>query len=122
MMDLLACPICKCFPLELHVLRTRRIEAELKPVKCEVYCGYASKRLEELVGPTCSECWQVEIVDGLLFCGNCGRWYPIEGEIPRMLPDNLRDRNDDLRFLATWRSRIPEKILKEGKPFSLVTG
>ncbi|MEM4497345.1 MAG: Trm112 family protein [Nitrososphaerota archaeon] len=120
LMDLLACPICRSFPLELHVFRTRRIEVELNPVKCEVYCGYASKRLDELEGePACSECWRTEIIDGLLFCESCRHWYPIEDEIPRMLPDDLRDRNDDLRFLATWRSRIPEEILRKGKPFSL---
>lgn len=121
LMDLLACPICKNFPLELHVFRTRRIEVELKPSRCEIYCGFSSKHLDELEGePACRECWQVEILDGLIFCGECGRWYPIEDEIPRMLPDDLRDRNDDVRFLAAWRARIPERILREGRPFNLM--
>lgn len=121
-MDLLACPICRSFPLELYVFRTRRIGVELNTMKCEVYCGYVSKRLDELESePACSECWQVEIIDGLLFCKGCDRWYPVEDEIPRMLPDDLRDRNEDLRFLATWKSRIPEEILRGGKPFSLLT-
>jgi hypothetical protein len=52
-------------------------------------------------------------------CSNCGRWYPIEEEIPRMLPDELRNKNEDTRFLTKWRTRIPEKILLEGKPYSL---
>jgi uncharacterized protein YbaR (Trm112 family) len=123
LMDLLACPICRNFPLELYAFRTRRIEVELDQVRCEIYCSYASKMLNELEGePACSECWRLEIVDGILFCSSCGRWYPIEAEIPRMLPDNLRDRNEDLKFLAAWRSHIPERILREGKPFSLITG
>ena len=34
---------------------------------------------------------EVEIVTGLLACGGCGRWYPIDGGIPELLPDHLRD-------------------------------
>lgn len=122
LMDLLACPICKHFPLELHVFETRRIEPleDLKTRRCELYCGYRGSLIEELSGePPCDECWGVEIVNGILFCEGCGRWYPIIDEIPRMLPDDLRDRNEDVRFLAAWRARIPERILREGKPFSL---
>ncbi len=33
----------------------------------------------------------VEVTAGLLVCGECGRWYPIEGSIPELLPDHLRD-------------------------------
>jgi hypothetical protein len=36
-----------------------------------------------------------------------------------MLPDELRKETEDLPFLKKWKSRIPEKILFEGKPFSL---
>ncbi len=30
------------------------------------------------------------VVDGALTCRKCKRWYPIIGEIPRMLPDDMR--------------------------------
>jgi len=122
LMDLLACPICKHFPLELHVFETRRITEELRTQKCELYCGYLSRWLEEMMlgeKPPCEECWRIEIVNGIIFCESCGRWYPIIDEIPRMLPDNLRDRNEDIKFLASWRARIPKKILENGKPFNL---
>lgn len=36
-----------------------------------------------------------------------------------MLPDELREKEEDLKFLRKWRGKIPEKILKEGKPFPL---
>jgi len=32
----------------------------------------------------------VDLVTGLLVCGACGRWYPIDGGIPELLPDHLR--------------------------------
>ena len=34
---------------------------------------------------------EVEVASGLLICGSCGRWFPIEGTIPELLPDHLRD-------------------------------
>ncbi|KYH42424.1 MAG: hypothetical protein AYL33_002770 [Candidatus Bathyarchaeota archaeon B63] len=39
--------------------------------------------------------------------------------IPEMLPDELREEKDELQFLRKWREKIPERILREGKPFNL---
>lgn len=120
LMDLLVCPICRHFPLTLYVFEAAEIGSAPKSRKCEVYCGYRSSRIDELVEePNCGECWRVEIVSGLLYCEGCGRWYPIQEEIPRMLPDDMRDRNRDVQFLATWKARVPRKILEEGRPFNL---
>ena len=60
-----------------------------------------------------------EIVDGLLICSKCLRWYPIRDEIPELLPDNLRKKRIEIQFLKKWRERIPEKILSEGRPYNL---
>ncbi|HPC28364.1 MAG TPA: Trm112 family protein, partial [Candidatus Methanomethylicus sp.] len=60
-----------------------------------------------------------EIDEGVLLCNGCGRWYPIIGTIPHMLPDDLRDANEDRGFLERWRAVMPEVVLKSGKPFSL---
>jgi len=60
-----------------------------------------------------------EIVEGMIICQLCNRWYPIRDEIPEMLPDELRNEKEDLPFLKTWGSKVPEKILKEGRPFNL---
>ncbi|MEM1587419.1 MAG: Trm112 family protein [Candidatus Bathyarchaeia archaeon] len=60
-----------------------------------------------------------EIVEGIIVCPKCLRWYPIRDEIPEMLPDELRNMRDELSFLEKWRDKIPEKILFEGKPFNL---
>jgi len=84
LMDILACPIDKHHPLELHVFDEKE-----------------------------------EIVEGLLVCPKCNRYYPIIDEIPHMLPDELREKEEDLGFLEKWKDKIPEKILYEGKPFNL---
>lgn len=83
LMDILACPICKHYPLDLHVFDEKE-----------------------------------EIIEGLIACQSCGRWYPIIDEIPFMLPDELRDGKDDIPFLKKWKTKFPEKLLKEGKPFN----
>ena len=85
LLDILACPIDKHYPLELLEFN----------VNGEV------------------------IVDGVLLCSECGRYYPIVEEIPVMLPDNLRNKRDDLAFLGKWGSRLPEKVIHGGKPWSL---
>ena len=64
LMDILACPIDKYHPLDLHIF----IEDE-------------------------------EIVEGVIVCSKCLRWYPIREEIPEMLPDELRKESEDLPFL-----------------------
>jgi len=87
LMDILACPIDKHHPLELHVFEEKE-----------------------------------EIVEGLLVCSKCNRYYPIIEEIPHMLPDELREKAEDTGFLKKWQEKIPEKILNEGKPFNLKTG
>jgi len=83
LLDILACPICKHYPLELYVFEEKD-----------------------------------EINEGLMACTNCGRWYPIIDDIPRMLPDELRDGKDEKAFVKKWRRQFPEKVLKEGKPFN----
>ncbi len=59
------------------------------------------------------------VVDGALICTDCGRYYPIVDEIPVMLPDNLRNRKEDLGFLERWSKRLPENVVHGGKPWSL---
>jgi len=84
LMDILACPIDKHYPLELHVFEEKE-----------------------------------EIVEGIITCPKCLRWYPIRDEIPEMLPDELRTEKEELLFLQKWKEKIPQKILLEGKPFNL---
>ncbi|NIO21030.1 MAG: Trm112 family protein [Candidatus Aenigmarchaeota archaeon] len=60
-----------------------------------------------------------EISEGVILCSECERWYPIIDEIPHMLPDDLRKKKDDTEFLKKWKQKIPEKILREGKPHRL---
>lgn len=121
-MDLLACPMCKAFPLRLLVFEevTRGRPEEARNWTCEEYCALLEKPAKEGKGD-CARCFPREVVHGLLTCSSCGRWYPIIDEIPHMLPDDLRNAEEDLAFLEKWREHIPERILREGKPFNLAS-
>ncbi len=59
------------------------------------------------------------IVDGALLCDECGRFYPIIDEIPVMLPDDLRNRKEDLEFLTRWKDHLPKETIAAGKPVNL---
>ena len=91
MLDILACPIDKHYPLELI-----QIDAS------------EDTTVKELV-----------IKEGVLFCSECSRFYPIIEEIPVMLPDDLRDKEKDIQFLQKWKQKIPDKITKNAKPWHL---
>jgi uncharacterized protein YbaR (Trm112 family) len=91
MLDILACPIDKYYPLELIEIDTTE-----------------DKIINEKV-----------IREGVLFCSQCSRFYPIIEEIPVMLPDELRDKEKDIQFLQKWQGKIPSKIIKNGNPWHL---
>ncbi|OYT27011.1 MAG: hypothetical protein B6U95_06800 [Thermofilum sp. ex4484_82] len=126
LMDILACPYDKNFPLKLYVLEEkiyekRQFRWDKKPL-CELYCEYLKKKIEELSEqPPCEECIKKEVAEGIIYCEICNRWYPIIDEIPIFLPDEIRvkRKNQDLDFLKKHKERIPETILKNGKPWTL---
>lgn len=85
MMDMLACPIDKQFPLELHEVRSK----------------------------------QEVVLEGALYCTKCSRFFPIIEEIPIMLPDELRDKKQDMEFLEKNIESLPQKIIKDAYPWHL---
>ena len=85
MMDILACPIDKHFPLEIFELNSK----------------------EDV------------IIEGALYCSKCSRFYPILEEIPILLPDELRDKKQDLDFLKNNNKILPEKIVNNAFPWHL---
>jgi uncharacterized protein YbaR (Trm112 family) len=85
LLDILACPIDKHYPLELIELETK----------------------------------EDTIVNGVLLCAECKRFYPIIDEIPVMLPDELRNKKEDLEFLGRWKGQLPKQVVESSLPHSL---
>jgi SAM-dependent methyltransferase/uncharacterized protein YbaR (Trm112 family) len=69
-------------------------------------------RLGELAGaPAAPERGRsVEVETGLLVCGPCGRWYPIENGIPEMLTDYLRDPNREMPLFEAATGTLPGSL------------
>ena len=59
------------------------------------------------------------VIEGALFCQKCSRFYPIIEEIPILLPDELRNKKQDLDFLKNNQEKLPEKIIKQASPWHL---
>ena len=59
------------------------------------------------------------VSEGVLFCTKCSRFYPVMDNIPIMLPDDLRDKQQEIKFLKENKAKLPEKIIINGKPWHL---
>ena len=60
-----------------------------------------------------------KVIEGALYCSECSRFYPILEEIPILLPDELRDKKQDMNFLKNNMKNFPEKIIKQASPWHL---
>lgn len=139
LLDILACPIDKNYPLQLIELDVKEETYTVKDkLDKDEYNNSVRIKLEvkekntnhhdrddriQLKDSEIEENQHEEkvsvIIDGILYCDKCFRFYPIIDEIPIMLPDELREKENDIRFLERWRKNIPEKILKCAKPWHL---
>lgn len=59
------------------------------------------------------------VLEGALYCTDCSRFYPIIEEIPIMLPDELREKDQDIEFLNKNKESLPEKIINQALPWHL---
>ena len=128
MLDILACPLDKNYPLELIELNVKELEKEHKvkqnyhPLNNDENTPIVKKN-NNGEGNKANEIKRNEkviiVIDGILYCKKCSRFYPIIDEIPIMLPDELREKEKDLQFLTKWKHSIPEEILTNSNPWHL---
>ena len=52
------------------------------------------------------------VSEGALYCPECSRFFPIIEEIPIMLPDETRDKKQEIKFLKDFQDKLPEKLLQ----------
>lgn len=124
-LDVLKCVSCKNFPLEIHVIEQERQSVDTSGLEkpfCKAYCGYLKEKLEQGKEYPCDECIKIGIRTAVLYCNSCKHWYPVRDGIVIMLTDNKRKPERDLEFLRTYKDKIPDHIVKEGRPFNLAIG
>ncbi|MDP8906417.1 MAG: hypothetical protein M3M88_02725 [Thermoproteota archaeon] len=126
MLDVLVCPFDKESELELFEFKTRPIghiaQSEEKKRGSESGLKSNNNRAQDSSvkpGNTVDMDNDVVIEHGMLFCNSCLRFYPIVEEIPIILPDELRDKNNDLDILRKWGNSLPEKVVKRSLPWHL---
>lgn len=62
-----------------------------------------------------------ELLEGVLCCDSCRRWFRIEEGIADLVRDGLREEEEDRRFLERHQAALPEELLQSGVPVSLKT-
>lgn len=113
--DLLACPMCKYFPLMLCVIKevkgSTMFTAKIDEPFCKTFCGFYGKYVMDVRHSIdCVECLSRDILWGVLRCPKCGEAYPIILGVPFMYPRYLRD---NVRVRAVYRifmNKIKENI------------
>lgn len=127
MLDILACPMDKNYPLDLIELHVKEFEdGNLRESKFPNDDKNTKKNNLTLnqendirVDVNKDKDKVIVIIEGILYCKKCLRFYPIIDEIPIMLPDELREKENDLEFLNKWKNNIPQKILNNANPWHL---
>ncbi|PMP60243.1 MAG: hypothetical protein C0171_05845 [Caldisphaera sp.] len=110
--ELLACPECKSDDLILHEFDVKedKVDLDVEKIKCKEKCSYQRKPANEVSLDVCRKCVNLDVIDGVIICKNCGRWYPIIDGIPRMLNDKYRKYHEDVEFLKKYLNKIPSNI------------
>ena len=55
--------------------------------------------------------YEVEVEHGLLICQSCARWFPVAGCLPELLPDHLRDPDNDRRSFQNCTRGLPPDVV-----------
>ena len=132
MLDILACPMDKNYPLDLIELHVKELENDnlreskfkfpnddKKTKKDNLTFNQEINNIRAEVNKDKDKDKVIVIIEGILYCRKCLRFYPIIDEIPIMLPDELREKEKDLEFLNKWKNNIPQKILDNANPWHL---
>jgi uncharacterized protein len=125
MLDILACPMDKNYPLDLIELQVKEFENDnlresdfLNDDKTSKKNNLVINQENDIRGERTKD-KIIIIIEGILYCKKCSRFYPIIDEIPIMLPDELREKETDLEFLNKWKNNIPQTILNNANPWHL---
>lgn len=125
MLDILACPMDKNYPLDLIELQVKEFENNNLRESDFLNDDKTSKKKNLVINQENETRGEgikdkiIIIIEGILYCKKCLRFYPIIDEIPIMLPDELREKEKDLEFLNKWKNNIPQKILNNSNPWHL---
>ncbi len=110
--ELLACPVCRSPDLVLVEFKVDESRANVDPakVRCKEKCYFLRRPASEVPLETCAQCVNKDVVEGVLVCRSCGRWYPIIDGIPRMLDDKFRKVKEDVEWMMKHIDKVPPEV------------
>ncbi|MEB3773556.1 MAG: Trm112 family protein [Desulfurococcales archaeon] len=110
--ELLACPECKSPLRTYYVIKedASEVDVDVEKVRCGTWCGLHRKPADQVPIEECRKCVKRDIVEGVLICTNCGRWYPITDGIPILIDDKFRREKEDREFLEKNLDKIPVEV------------
>lgn len=89
LLDFLACPHDRHFPLSLEVQKDVKT-VQAPKTTCVSYCGFEQKNIDAINLSSCQDCQRIKVIQGSLFCPHCGSEFKIKYGLPRLLPDYQR--------------------------------
>jgi uncharacterized protein YbaR (Trm112 family) len=132
-LDILACPIDKAWPLQVHIFDTTTNDKVTMPaaepttgVICKYYCARKKVKLideeqssnDKIVitkgsesidyNTDCKLCLEEEITAGMIQCPKCNNFFPIIEDIPMMLKPELRNEDIEREFTNKWADKLKE--------------
>ena len=128
LLDILACPMDKHYPLDLIELDIKEFDGENLNNSSSSFSNNNEKNKninniqidkENSLKPDSDKESIIIIIEGILYCKKCSRFYPIIDEIPILLPDELREKQKEVEFLNKWKNNIPQQILHNANPWHL---
>ena len=95
----LACPACRHADFSIEAVKTRTVP---------VFAGHFEPSEERIPGVDIDRREEVELEEGALHCKQCGAIYPVQGGIPRMLPDGSTPGPESGHRWTGFDTAIPE--------------
>ncbi|EFD92898.1 MAG: protein of unknown function DUF343 [Candidatus Parvarchaeum acidophilus ARMAN-5] len=108
LIDMIACPVCKGDSFSVIIIDKNE--------------DYNTGYVRAVTNNKQNEEKDIKAIkNGILLCKSCERWYPIINNVYTLLPDSYRNENNDKKFLIKYKTKIPDTIINNGKPFNIKT-
>jgi SAM-dependent methyltransferase/uncharacterized protein YbaR (Trm112 family) len=111
LLDILHCPECWNFPLNLEIFKKQgfSFEEKIENIKCANLCAFEKDGNKK----DCNVCYSEEIDMGVLFCNTCHKCYPIIEGIPRFNPDWYEDFP---QFIEMYKNELSKRVYTKWMP------
>ena len=87
----------------------------IERLRCPVCGAQAPLRVEAALAKSAKG----ELLEGVLRCGACPRWFRVERGVADLVRDELREVADERVFLRKYEAQLPEGFVRSAQPVAL---